>query len=377
MEIDFKKILEEKHDRARSHKASGGLVMGCYPGLIPEEILWACGVLPVQLLMGPGTYGKAQAHLPPYVCDCSKSILEQKLAGSYDYLDGLLVSHVCETIRGLAGIWSLRWPDKFVHVFTPPVENDPGAGTYLRAEFKRLAERFSQLGAKALTEEGLSEAITLYNANRALVKQIYDIRGNHPFAVRPEWVLGALLAGMVMPKPLHNEMLREFIRRLEASPPSSESKSRVLLSGLTFENDVLGENGLFSILAGADAVVVWDDLASGMRYRLKAVREDGEGSPSERLVESFLGPQPAPTRGPMERRAREMLAAAHKYRVQGIIFLVPKYCDPILFDIPDLTRWLDAQGLPSLVLEMSGALTGGQDRTRIEAFLEVISDIDI
>ena len=379
MGIDFPGMLHRKHEWARKHKESEGPVVGCYPGLVPDEILWACGVLPVQLLSCPGTYATARAHLPPYVCDWSKSILEQKLTGAYDYLDGLLVSHVCETVRGLAGIWRLRWPDQFVHVFTPPVEKDAGAEAYLHAEFRRLAERLPRPGAKTLTEEALSEAIILYNVNRALVKRMYEIRGSRPQAVRPEWVLGALFAGMVMPKPLHNEMLREFMGSLGADTPSPEagtSKPRILLSGLTLENDALAGDALFSVLEDADVLVVWDDLASGMRYRLKEVREHGEGGPLDRLVESFMGPQPAPTRGPMERRAQEILEAARKYRGQGVIFLVPKYCDPILFDIPDLTRWLGAQGLPSLVLEVSGTLTKGQDRTRIEAFLEMISDID-
>lgn len=68
-----------------------------------------------------------------------------------------------------------------------------------------------------------------------------------------------------------------------------------------------------------------------------------------------------------------MLKMADEYQAQGIIFLVPKYCDPILFDIPALTHMLTQNGCPSLVLEVSGTLSEGQIRTRVEAFLEMIS----
>ena len=373
MQIDFRDVLRERHRWALEHKEKGGLVMGCYSAMVPEELMWSCGVLPVQFLMSPGNYGESQAYLPPYVCDCSKSIFEEYVNGTYSYLDGLMVSHVCETIRGLAGILGVRWPDRFVHVFTAPAGNDPGARRYLKAELISLAEELQTRGATGMTEERLEAAISVYNENRGLIGEVYRVRGENPGAVEPEQVLSAVMAGGITPRPQHNRMLREFLKTIRRGP--EKTGTRIILSGLLFENEVVGGGNLFSILRESNALVVWDDLASGMRYRLERV-EDLQGSdPLDRLVESLMGPQPAPLRSPSERKAGQLLQATRDYGGEGVIFLIPKYCDPILFDIPTLTRILKENDVPSLCLEISGSLSEGQMRTRVEAFMEMISEL--
>jgi len=371
MQTSFRNVLKEKHKWGLQHQENGGLVMGCYSAMVPEELMWSCGVLPIQLLMSLGTYEESHAYLPPYTCDCSKSILEEYLDGTYGYLDGLMVSHVCETIRGLAGILSVRWPERFVHIFTAPACNDLGARRYIRAELMSLAEKLQSLGAAPMSPERLEEAISLYNTNRELINEIYHFRGQNPGAVEPEQVLSAVMSAGIMPRPQHNRMLRELLKTIHKGP--ERTGTRIILVGLLFERELAEGNNLFSILRESNALVVWDDLASGMRYRLERVEGSKGGDPLDRLVESFMGPQPAPLRSPAERKAGQLLKATREYGGEGVIFLIPKYCDPILFDIPTLIPILKENDVPSLCLEVSGSLSEGQMRTRVEAFLEMIS----
>jgi len=110
-----------------------------------------------------------------------------------------------------------------------------------------------------------------------------------------------------------------------------------------------------------------------MRYRLEPVVDSPGSDPLDRLAASLLGPQPTPLRSPTERKAGQILKAARTYGAQGVIFLVPKYCDPMLFDLPPLTRILKENGFPTLSLEISGSLLEGALRTRVEAFMEMLS----
>jgi len=371
--MDFKDVLKDRHRWALQHKEMGGLVMGCYSAMVPEELMWSCGVLPIQFLMSHGNYEESQVILPPYVCDCSKSILEDYMNGIYGYLDGLIVSHVCETIRGLAGILSVRWPERFVQVFTAPAGKDPGARSYLKAELMSLAERLQRLGAVPMTEERLEAAISVYNENRGLISEVYRVRGENPGAVEAEQVLSAVMSAGIMPRPQHNHMLREFLKTIRKDP--DVTGTRIILSGLLFENEVVEGSNLFPILRESHALVVWDDLASGMRYRLEPVENSRGGDPLDPLVESLMGPQPAPLRSPAERKAGMLLQAAREYGGEGVIFLIPKYCDPMLFDIPTLTQILKEKGFPTLFLEVSGPLAAGQMRTRVEAFVEMVSGL--
>jgi benzoyl-CoA reductase subunit C len=371
VQIDFTDVLKERHRWALQHKEGGGPVVGCYSAMVPEELMWSCGVLPVQFLMSPGPYDESLSYLPPYVCDCSRSIFEDYMDRTYGYLDGLMFSHVCETIRGLAGILSVRWPDRFVRIFTAPAGNDPGARRRLKAELSSLAKELEQLGGVPLSGERLEAAISVYNENRGLVKDLYRVRGENPGAVEPEQVLSAVLASSIMPKEKHNRMMREFLKAVPKGP--HVSGIRIILSGLLFENEVFLGSELFSILKACHARVVWDDLASGMRYRLEPVDNSTGDDPLDRLTANLLGPQPAPLRSPSEQKAGDLLEAARTYGAQGFVLLTPKYCDPMLFDLPALSRILKEKGFPILSLEISGAFPEGHMRTRVEAFMEMLA----
>jgi len=53
---------------------------------------------------------------------------------------------------------------------------------------------------------------------------------------------------------------------------------------------------------------------------------------------------------------------------------VVKFCEPELFDLPELRRGLKEAGLPSLVLEVDvSQAVGGQAATRLEAFQEMMA----
>jgi benzoyl-CoA reductase subunit C len=80
---------------------------------------------------------------------------------------------------------------------------------------------------------------------------------------------------------------------------------------------------------------------------------------------------PCPTKHPPSRRLEFLLAEAKSRQVDGVVFLLQKFCDPHAFDYPAFRDALEASGRPCLPLEIErGGLPAGQARTRVEAFLE-------
>jgi benzoyl-CoA reductase/2-hydroxyglutaryl-CoA dehydratase subunit BcrC/BadD/HgdB len=69
-----------------------------------------------------------------------------------------------------------------------------------------------------------------------------------------------------------------------------------------------------------------------------------------------------------------MAALYRETKARGIILAVPKFCDPLLADVPLLQRFCREAGIPFLCLEMEEkAAAPGLWKTRLEGFLEVIS----
>ena len=75
------------------------------------------------------------------------------------------------------------------------------------------------------------------------------------------------------------------------------------------------------------------------------------------------------------KRLEYMSQLAEEYRVDGIIYHALKFCDQYQYDLPLITEEASEAGTPLLYLETDytqGSI--GQVKTRVQAFLEVISE---
>jgi benzoyl-CoA reductase/2-hydroxyglutaryl-CoA dehydratase subunit BcrC/BadD/HgdB len=69
------------------------------------------------------------------------------------------------------------------------------------------------------------------------------------------------------------------------------------------------------------------------------------------------------------------LEDVQKSGARGIIFLLYKYCEAHYFDYPDLKVALESKGIPCLLLDVEDpSYSLGQLKTRIQAFVEMLSD---
>ncbi|SFR00912.1 2-hydroxyacyl-CoA dehydratase family protein [Desulfoscipio geothermicus] len=61
---------------------------------------------------------------------------------------------------------------------------------------------------------------------------------------------------------------------------------------------------------------------------------------------------------------------ARNRQAAGAVLVNRKYCEPHAWDAVPAAERLRAGGVHTLVLELEGADVGGQERTRLQAFLE-------
>ena len=75
----------------------------------------------------------------------------------------------------------------------------------------------------------------------------------------------------------------------------------------------------------------------------------------------------------LQERLDYLLEKVERTHAQGIIFWTVKFCEPELFDVPQLVEALKRRGLATLVLdtEINQGLSG-QLSTRVEAFVEMM-----
>jgi benzoyl-CoA reductase/2-hydroxyglutaryl-CoA dehydratase subunit BcrC/BadD/HgdB len=360
---------------------------------VPEEILLAAGLHPVRLGARPGPVGPADSSLQSFACSFSRACLDGLLSGLGGDLAGVVFAYTCDSLRAAAEIWKTRRPaGSFYHFLNLPARLDgPGSARYTASAFRRLAgDLASVAGARPVSAAGLAAAARLTAAVRGGLARLAEVRSARPDLLPGSAFLAAARGATVVDREEGAADLIAAATVLEAaaagSEPARTGRRRILVSGGFLETD---EPVHLIEEAGAD--VVADDLCLGARWLSLPdtgtgdAREDcpagdpGSGprpsplaaDPFDRLAQAYLARVPCPAKHPPGPRFDFVRREAEARSVDGVVFLLQKFCDPHAFDYPDLAALLAASGRPSLVMEIEqGGLTRGQARTRLEAFVE-------
>ena len=200
-----------------SWKDGGGKVMGYPCTYIPEEITYAAGILPYRL-RGTGCVGTtiADTWLARLAnCSFARSVLELALTGEYDFLDGVVFTNGCDHIRRAYDNWRAQQKaPSFMHMLpVPHVLSEDGLQWY-REEVIAFKEHLEKSFGVEVKDEGLKEAISVYNETRSLLKQLYELRMKKAPPVTGAETLKIVVASASMPRDKYNELCCDLPKNL-------------------------------------------------------------------------------------------------------------------------------------------------------------------
>ncbi len=334
--------------------------VGIYNAYVPEEMFHAAGLTPIYIFHRSGDGGHARMHLPSFACWPGRSLVDQALSGELDGLVGMAFAQSCDVVQALTDIWRKAKPNvPLYHVGVPLSASTKAARAYLNAELQRLRQ---VLGS--FTDDALRQSIALYNDTRALVARLYDQAANLP----PTDLYAALRAGLLTPKPTYNALLTELLDELAANPEPQFPASRLILVG-----PHLADPAIYRVIQESGGRVVDDVLDVGRRYFDTAIKTGGD--PIAALGERMLDTLPTPNkRHPTRRRDDYLVRLTNLRQADGVIFARQKFCDPHGFDYANLKSALDRANVPHLLLELEQTPQAGQMSTRVQAFIEMVSE---
>jgi benzoyl-CoA reductase/2-hydroxyglutaryl-CoA dehydratase subunit BcrC/BadD/HgdB len=225
---------------------------------------------------------------------------------------------------------------------------------------------------------------------RSVYRQLEALTGRTPSDaelrdhIHREETADELLSQLNQRRPLSDTVRYRLMRSREYLPAETFIElAQATLAGPSPETEILDgvplllsgivpePMALFEALAATGGRVVGDDLACcGRRHYLAGRSQD----PFRRMAERILHAPPDPTRGnPIQERLDHLLRLVDSSGARGVIFYEIKFCEPELFDIPQLRRGLEGAHVPSLTVEVDVDDPVSQRIvTRLEAFLEMI-----
>jgi benzoyl-CoA reductase subunit C len=369
-------LYAERGKRAWELHDAGKKVIGYFCCFVPDEIITAFDMVPYRIQGSQSEpIDQADAYIEPMACPFARSCFNLALKGSYDFLDGFVAPHSCDTIERMYHIWQHEKPASFNHLINVPHMMGPSSDKFYRKECDYFINCLEDWSGRKLDPGKLKEAVALYNQRRAVLRELYELRKTNPPLVSGTEITKALVAGMGIPAAEHIELVKRFIVEVKELPlPKAEKLPRIFIWG-----NEIDDIAFIKLVEESGAQVVMDDLCTGTRFFWDDVPETAD--PLVGIAARYLCthcprsnvPQTESREKDLENRYGYIKNFIKTWKVDAAIFYIVRYCDTCELEGPDLREYLNSMKIPVLMIEDDySTSTIGQLRTRVQAFLEMI-----
>jgi benzoyl-CoA reductase subunit C len=369
----YKEWYDARHEYAKEwKKKTGGKVLGYFCTYVPEEILYAAGVLPVRILGSHEPQNVAEPHIFAMFCPFCRDCLAQGLQGRYGYLDGIMIAQSCLHVRQAYTSWDLHIPTEFSYYLPMPHHvQSKHAVAFLRGEYERFIPKVEKWTGKKISDTDLKRGIEIMNLSRILMKSVYETRKKPNVPLTGLEAMQMVVSSQMTEKTEHARVTEGVLEELAKRSRGKEKATRLMLLG-SEDDDV----EFVKMVESLDAVIVQDDHCTGTRYFWDTVEANGD--PLTSIAQRYVNRLPCPTKDwPNRRRIDRILQFAKDWKVAGAIIIQQKFCDPHEIDIPAIRKALENAGVKVLFLEFDVTVPIGQFKIRVEAFLEMLSGEDL
>jgi benzoyl-CoA reductase subunit C len=374
----FRHITENTHEYAKSLQGKGQLLAGYMCTHVPEEILYAAGIIPVRILSAHVSQAMTRSYIHETYCTFSHDCAYQGLQHNYDYLDLLVTTSSCIHMAEAFNVWVrfAGFQEKSFLIPYPHIIHTKHAGGLMKesyGEFKQFIEKFVK---KSITDDDIERAIKVYNHTRRLLKRLWEfLRRDNPPITGPD-VATATLAAQVMDKQECNQMLEELIQRLEAEPGKEPSGVRLMVTG-----GACDDLRIFDLIENLNyrTNLIFMDNCTAARYFWFEVPEYRPDK-LEAIAEGYISRIPCPAKDTVpgtgeKKRFRFIQQFIEDFKPDGAVMIYQRFCSPQSMDIVALKPILNMLGIPWTELELDTTVPVTQFGTQLEAFVEIIKRV--
>ncbi len=371
-------VLQSRPLELEQLRKEGKKVVGWLAYNIPEEIIYALGMIPIRV--GQGGDGRlvevGARHISTKNCVFVRQALGQFAEKTDPYiqqLDLVAIDATCIQLYRLEELINFYFGYKTVVLGVPRNFATKEGHEYFRKEVECFTTKLEEFAGVTLEQSKLEEAIDIYDGIREAIKTLYRYQSldNAPISWRE--VSSVINAGYNLDRAHYLELLKELIVEAEAklSEPSGrrEVEARIFLSGSLIPP---GDTKLVDIIEQLGGRIVGDDLWSGLNFFLNL--EIKEPTPYG-VADAYLDRVPHGSLPYLDLKSDGRLAnlkhQLKEFGADGIIYHTLRYCDAFTFKAGETKEVLGKLPFLEIHTEYSGS-DFEAIRTRVEAFIEMI-----
>lgn len=364
----FSIIASNPKKRIDAYVADNKKVIGCMPVYCPEELVYAAGMVPFGLWGAEIEVSKSKEYFPAFICSIVQTTLEMGLNGDLDQLSGIIIPILCDSLKCMGQNWEQGVKTvEFIPVIHPQNRKLEAGVTFLMSQYNKIKKRLEEISGNEITDDKLKEAIQVYNAHKKVMREFIDMAGKYPQYISPAHRNAVIKSSYFVEKDKHTEMVSELIKACKQYPEVEHDSIRVITSGIIADSP-----SILSILEENNMVIVADDVAHESRQFRVDVPELED--PIEALARQFANMDNCSVLYDPNKSRRDMIVEqVKKYKAEGIIVLMTKFCDPEEYDYPIMKKLFDSLGIPSVMIEVDQQMRNyEQARTMLQTFGEIL-----
>lgn len=342
-------------------------------GYVPEEIIYALRAIPIRLVRGgdPEPLAAAAGDMDRILCPFSRAqygyrVLEEE--PRYQMIDFLVSAITCQHMRRVADVWDLNTDVDVFRLGVPHAYNTEAGLAYYLEMVKRLKERLETFLGRKIEEEGLREAIVLYNRMRELLKEISFLRKDKVPPITGKDFFKLMHSSFYLDPEEMVEILESLVVQLrENGKKGGDAKHRILLTGNML---AVGDYKVIDMVEEVGGSVVIEQFCGGVRHYLDNINIDGDLL--EAIARRYLqGRAPCAFMRPSRERIDIVVNLAKQFKVDGVIWYQLRYCDTYNMEFFYFSNIMKEAGFPVLQLESEYDVEErGRLLNRIESFME-------
>ncbi|HEX3048606.1 MAG TPA: 2-hydroxyacyl-CoA dehydratase family protein [Bacillota bacterium] len=382
LELIHKRLEERPAEIVRSRK-EGRKVVGWQGYNLPEEIIYALGLIPIRI--GAGGDDRLVEIGARYI-STKNCVFVRETVGLFaenkdPYIqntDFLAFDATCLQTYRTAEILQYYFQKEVVILGVPRNFYWPEAKIYFTKEVLYFTQRLEELAGVKLDQQKLTETIELYNKTRKAIQRIYDYQATKERFISWEDTYDIIHAGFYLDRQEYLTLLEKVLAELDQTQgepviDTVDDEARLFISGSVIPP---GDKKLIQIIHQVGGRIVGDDLWSGLipYLDLKIAENTLQGIALAYINRTPHGALPY-LELDTDKRIKRLKELIQLFKAQGVIYHTLRYCDPYTFKAKETKDILKEAGIPLLEIHTEYA---GSDyeaiRTRVEAFVEMIKN---
>ena len=364
-------VYLHRDDAALAYKKAGGKVLAKLGSDVPDELVLAAGMMPVQVYADPDKELVYTNKILEFAFDpVVRKQFEKMIDGTYrEVADFLAVSnstdefirvflYLREMIRSMPEMPVP--PTTFIDMLFTRNRMHQERNEFIFGLFRKQLEEWS---GKPVTDEAIKAAAAICNADRAALRRIGELRHGDEVRVSGTEALVIIGSGFFMDKKEHTDLVEKLAE--EAAEWPVITGKRVFVTGSAHE-DLL----VYDMIEKAGGVVVAEDHDWGDRNYDRDYNT--EYPPIRAIVDRYMLRGYSGKKAFVSQRVEALNEEVAAAKADAVLFYTNIYEDSASWDYPSQKKSLDEQGIKNaLFAKMLYPATANEDlQARIAEFIE-------